>query len=65
MTGTIAGIDRDRVAGSWKQVRGSVEAFAGRLLGDAKLQADGKARQVEGKVQNLAGSVKDAAQPGG
>jgi uncharacterized protein YjbJ (UPF0337 family) len=31
----------------------------GRLIGDAKLQVDGKAEQVAGKAQNALGSVKD------
>jgi uncharacterized protein YjbJ (UPF0337 family) len=56
-------MDKDRVIGSLKQVQGSVEEVAGKLVGDAKLQADGKAHKVEGKVQNLAGSLKDAVKP--
>jgi uncharacterized protein YjbJ (UPF0337 family) len=31
----------------------------GRLIGDAKLQVDGKAEHVAGKAQNVLGSVRD------
>ena len=33
---------------------------AGKVVGDAKLQADGKADKLEGKVQNAVGGIKDA-----
>ncbi len=33
---------------------------AGKLTGDAKLQADGKADKAAGKIQNAVGGVKDA-----
>ena len=38
---------------------GSVKQGVGKLVGDAKLQADGKAMQVAGKLRNVVGSVKD------
>ncbi len=38
---------------------GSVKEGAGSLLGDAKLQAEGRADKVEGKVQNYVGGIKD------
>jgi uncharacterized protein YjbJ (UPF0337 family) len=53
-------MDKDRIAGSVKQIKGSLEEAAGKVLGDAKLIADGKSHQVEGKIQNAVGSVKDA-----
>ncbi len=53
-------MNKDRIVGSAKQVKGAVEETAGKLLGDAKLVADGKADRVEGKVQNLVGSTRDA-----
>jgi uncharacterized protein YjbJ (UPF0337 family) len=53
------GIDRDRVEGSAQQAKGSVKEGAGTLMGDSKLQAEGRADQVEGKVQNTVGGVKD------
>jgi uncharacterized protein YjbJ (UPF0337 family) len=53
-------MDKDRVAGSAKQMKGAVKEVAGKATGDAKLRADGKADKLEGKVQNAVGGVKDA-----
>lgn len=52
-------MDKDRIAGSAKVVKGNVKEAAGKLVGDAKLQGEGKADQVEGKVQNAVGGLKD------
>ena len=52
-------IDPDRTEGSAKRMGGKVKEGAGKLLGDEKLKQDGKAEQVEGKVQNTIGSIKD------
>jgi uncharacterized protein YjbJ (UPF0337 family) len=53
-------IDKDRIAGSAKQVEGNIKEATGKVLGDAKLVADGKSEKVEGKVQNAVGGIKDA-----
>ncbi len=53
-------MDKNRIEGSLKQVKGGVEEAAGTLLGDAKMTADGKADKVTGKIQNAVGSVRDA-----
>ncbi len=53
-------MNKDRIAGAAKQVKGAVEEATGKVLGDAKLQAEGKADKVEGKVQNAVGGAKDA-----
>ncbi len=53
-------MDKDRIAGSAKVVKGKVKEAVGKVIGDAKLNAEGKADQVEGKVQNAVGGVKDA-----
>ena len=53
-------MDKDRVKGSVKQAKVAIKEAAGKLTGDAKLQADGKADKTEGKIQNAIGSVKDA-----
>jgi uncharacterized protein YjbJ (UPF0337 family) len=56
-------IDKDRIAGSAKQVEGGdIKEAAGKVLGDAKLVADGESEKVEGKVQNAVGGIKDAVQ---
>ena len=48
------------MAGTAKEIKGSVKETMGKATGDAKLQADGKADKVEGKVQNAVGRFKDA-----
>jgi len=53
-------MDKDRVAGSAKQAKGSVKQMAGKVIGDNKLQAEGTADKLAGKAQNAVGSVKDA-----
>jgi uncharacterized protein YjbJ (UPF0337 family) len=53
-------MDKDRVEGIAKQVKGTVKETAGKVMGDAKLQAEGKADKVAGKVQNTVGGAKDA-----
>jgi len=52
-------MDKDRIAGSAKEIKGSVKEAIGKATGDAKLRSDGQADKVEGKVQNAIGSVKD------
>jgi uncharacterized protein YjbJ (UPF0337 family) len=53
-------MDKDRVVGSAKQIKGAVKQAVGKAVGDAKLESDGKADEVEGKVQNAIGGLKDA-----
>jgi uncharacterized protein YjbJ (UPF0337 family) len=53
-------MNKDRIAGSAKEIKGSVKETVGKAVGDAKLVSDGKADKVEGKVQNAIGGLKDA-----
>jgi uncharacterized protein YjbJ (UPF0337 family) len=52
-------MDKDRVAGAAKVVKGEAKEALGKATGDAKLQADGKADQAAGKIQNAIGGMKD------
>jgi len=54
-------MDKDRIAGAAKEIKGAAKDAIGKVIGDAKLQADGKADKAEGKVQNIIGGIKDAA----
>ena len=49
-------MNKDRIAGSAKEIKGSIKETAGKALGDAKLVSDGKAD----KLQNAIGGLKDA-----
>ena len=44
-------MDKDRIAGVAKEVKGSVKEVMGKVAGDAKLQSDGKAERTAGKIQ--------------
>jgi len=52
-------MDNDRIKGAVKQKVGEVKEAAGKVLGDEKLKRKGQAEEVEGKVQNIVGGVKD------
>ncbi len=53
-------MNKDRIEGSFEQAKGKVKEVAGKATGDAKLEGEGKAQQVAGKVQNAVGGVKDS-----
>jgi uncharacterized protein YjbJ (UPF0337 family) len=52
-------MDKDRVAGSAKNAKGSAKEAIGKLIGDSKTQAEGAAEQTAGRAQNAAGGVRD------
>ena len=52
-------MDNDRIVGSAKQIKGVVKQVVGKAVGDAKLESDGKADKIEGRVQNAVGGLKD------
>ena len=52
-------MDKDRIAGAAKQAKGAVKDAAGKLTGDTKLQAEGKADKAAGKVRSTVGGAKD------
>ena len=54
-------MDKDRIEGTAKQAKGAVKDAAGKITGDTKLQAEGKADKAEGKIQNAVGGLKDKA----
>lgn len=53
-------MDKDRIEGAGKQVKGAIKDAAGKVTGDRVLQAEGKADKVVGKVQVEVGKTKDA-----
>jgi uncharacterized protein YjbJ (UPF0337 family) len=54
-------MDKDRIEGSIEQGKGKVKEVAGKVTGDTKTEAEGKAQQAAGKVQNAVGGLKDKA----
>ena len=54
-------MDRDRMEGAARQAKGAVKEGLGKMTGDAKTEAEGKAEKAAGQVQNAVGGMKDAA----
>jgi len=53
-------MDKDRIEGAGKQVKGAIKEGVGNLTGDEKMKAEGRMDKAEGKVQNTIGGAKDA-----
>jgi uncharacterized protein YjbJ (UPF0337 family) len=54
-------MDENRLAGTAKNMGGKVEEGFGRVTGDAKIQAEGIAKQAAGTAQDLYGQTRDGA----
>ena len=52
--------DQDQFKGAAKEAGGNIKEGIGKMTGNEKLQAEGKADQVEGKAQKTVGDVKSA-----
>ena len=59
-------MDKDRVVGSTKQVKGAVEQAVGKAVGDAKLESEGKADRIEERfrTQSAASKTRSAGSRG-
>lgn len=53
-------MNRDRMKGTVNEIVGSAKRKAGELTGNTKLQVEGMAQQVKGKIENAWGKTKDA-----
>ena len=54
-------MNKDRLAGAAKQVKGNIKEATGKVTGDAKLKAEGRADKMAGKVQKTYGDAKNQA----
>ncbi|TDR87131.1 CsbD family protein [Enterovirga rhinocerotis] len=52
-------MDRDRIEGAVEKAKGAAKEIAGKITGDAKLEAEGKAQKAAGSAQNAVGGLKD------
>ena len=52
-------MDKDRIKGSAKEIKGGIKQTVGKAIGDAKLESEGTADKVKGKIQNAVGGLKD------
>ena len=53
-------MDKDRTEGSVKNIKGSIKEGVGKVVGDSKLESEGKMDKAAGKIQNTVGGIKDA-----
>jgi len=51
-------MNKDQVNGRAETAKGSIKEAAGRLVGNERLVAEGRAEQAAGKLQSTAGDVK-------
>jgi uncharacterized protein YjbJ (UPF0337 family) len=54
-------MDREHVRGAADKTKGAIKDAAGKMTGDAKLQAEGKFDKAKGAAHDAAGDMKDAA----
>jgi uncharacterized protein YjbJ (UPF0337 family) len=52
-------MDKNRIKGSAKQIKGGIKKIVGKAIGDAKLESEGNADVTKGKIQNAIGGLKD------
>ena len=51
-------MDNNRIEGFARQTKGAIKEAAGRITGNDKLQAEGKAQKLKGEGQQVKGDVK-------
>lgn len=54
-------MDEDRIVGTARNIAGKAQESLGRVVGDAKTQAQGVANQVKGTAQDLYGQAREGA----
>lgn len=52
---------KDQIKGAAKDAAGSIKQAAGKVTGDERLEAEGTADRISGKIQQGVGNLKDAA----
>ena len=58
-------VDQNRIDGAIDQAKGSIKDGVGKLVGDPKLQAEGKADKAAGKMESAVGGAADAVRDAG
>jgi len=52
-------MDKNRIIGTAKVVKGEVKQEVGKALGNTKLRSKGTVDKIEGRIQNAIGRFKD------
>jgi len=58
-TGAEIMVDKNRVSGKGKEIKGAVKETAGKITGNRTTEMKGKGEKIAGKVQGEYGKVKD------
>jgi uncharacterized protein YjbJ (UPF0337 family) len=58
-------MDKEHVKGAADKAKGAIKDVAGKVMGDSKLQAEGKMDKAKGDAHNALGDVKDAVKRAG
>ena len=53
-------MDKNRIEGAAKELKGRIKEVAGKVMGNEKLEAEGKVDKAAGQVQGAVGKGKDA-----
>ena len=53
-------MDKDRMRGAGKQVKGSMKEAIGKVTGNKRTEAEGAAEKIAGKAESGVGKAKDA-----
>jgi len=53
-------MDREHIKGAADKAKGAIKDAAGKIMGDKKLQSEGRFDKAKGAVHNAAGDIKDA-----
>ncbi len=52
-------MDKDRLKGAAQKIKGGIEKTVGKLVGNKKLETEGKIDQAAGNVRKAVGEAKD------
>jgi len=53
-------MDKNRIEGAAKELKGTIKEGAGKVTGNKELEAEGKVDKAAGQVQSTVGKGKDA-----
>ena len=53
-------MDKEHIKGAADKAKGAIKDAAGKMMGDKKLQAEGKMDKAKGEAREALGDVKDA-----
>lgn len=52
-------MDKNRIEGAAKQVKGGIKEAAGKVTGNTRTELEGKAEKTVGKTQSAVGKARD------